>query len=113
MEANSITLRVNGRLTEHIAHVDVGGKVQTLTYRNHSGRTVKFDVLKLVLTYQWSWSRSAWHLLEVKALGRNGVQDVHVKFTNPENAPGWVQDAVEMASPTLELPINDAGESKG
>jgi hypothetical protein len=113
MKANSITLTPNGRLTEHIAHVDVGGEVQSLTYRSNAGRVVKFTPLKLVLTYQWSWSRSAWHLLEVKALGRNGVQDVQVKFANPESVPDWVKEAVALAAPTLTLPTNEAGESKG
>jgi hypothetical protein len=113
MEANTITLTPNGRLTEHIAHVDVGGPVPKLTYRNNSGRTVQFVPMKLVLTYQWSWSRNGWHLLEVKALGRNGVQDVHVRFTNPESAPDWVREAVTMATPALEVPTDEAGESKG
>jgi hypothetical protein len=105
MKANAITLTPNGRLTEHIAHVDVrGDRVPTLTYRNGSGRKVSFTPMKLILTFQWSWSIGGWHLLEIKVLGRNGSQDVEVRFRNPDQAPEWVREAVEMASPTLETP---------
>lgn len=110
MKAEKITFTPNGRLTEHIAHVNVGGGVPPLTYRNGSGRVVSFIPLKLVLTFQWSWSTLGWHLLEVKVLGRNGVQDVHVKFTNPELAPNWVQAAIALATPTLILPEENDGE---
>lgn len=103
MKAETITLTPNGRLTEHIAHLDVGFGPQ-MSYRNGSGRTVSFIPQKLVLTYQWSWSRASWHVLEVKAVGRNGNHDVHVKFSSPEKAPEWVRDAVELATPALTLP---------
>lgn len=104
LKAETITLTPNGRLTEHIAHVDVGGVVPELTYKNSSGRLVTFTPLKLVLTFQWSWSAQLWALLEVRALGRNGNQDVEVRFRNPEKAPQWVRDAVTLATPALTIP---------
>ncbi|MEV0151555.1 MULTISPECIES: hypothetical protein [unclassified Nonomuraea] len=103
MKAETITLTPNGRLTEHIAHVDVQGEVPKMSYRNGSGRIVSFIPQKLVITYQWSWSRETWHVLEVKALGRNGNQGLEAKFSKPERAPEWVRDAVKMATPALEI----------
>lgn len=103
MKAEAITYTPNGRLTEHIAHVDVRNAPR-LSYRNSSGRVVGFAPLKLVITWQWSWSAGGWRLLEVKALGVNGSQSVHVKFTNPDKTPEWVRAAVEMATPALTIP---------
>lgn len=104
MEAKAITFTPNGRLTEHIAHVDVRNAPR-LSYRSASGRVIGFDPLKLVISWQWSWSAGGWHLLEVKAIGRNGSQDVHVKFTNPDKTPEWVRDAVSMVTPALTIPL--------
>lgn len=104
MEASTVTLTPNGRLTEHIAHVDVRNAPR-LSYRSaSSGRLVSFQPMKLIITWQWSWSRGGWHLLEVKVWGRNGSHDLHTRFTNPDKAPTWVQDAVTMAAPALNIP---------
>lgn len=105
LKAETITLIPNGRLTEHTAHLDIRGvQVPEMKYRNGSGKLITFIPMKLVIHYQWSWTASSWHMLEVKALGRNGVQDVTVKFTNPETAPEWVRRAVEEAAPALTIP---------
>jgi hypothetical protein len=116
MKAGAITLTPSGRLTEHTAHIDVRGEdVPKLTYRNGRGQRVNFTPMKLVVTWQYSWTIGGWHVLEVKALGRSGVQDIVVRFRDPDVAPEWVRDAVKLAAPNLEVPkprkpINEAGE---
>lgn len=100
----ALTLVPNGRLTEHTAHIEVTN-APPVNYV-HNSRRVTFDPTRLVIRYQWSWSNGGgWRVLEVKALGRNGNTDVNARFPRPETAPAWVQEAIRMATPLLDVPV--------
>lgn len=98
-DPNALELAVNGRLTEHTAHVDATN-APAVSYRS-GGRTVTFRPRKLVIRYQWPWSapEHGWRVLDVKATGTSGNQEVAMRFPRPETAPDWVQTAIALGAP--------------
>jgi hypothetical protein len=97
-------LALDGRLTLHTAHVRVTNPVAITQQSVKSAKPTTLRPHRLVLEWQYAWSTASWHLLAVKAVGRNGNMDVTVKFNAPEKAPQFVQDAIALTRPTLTAP---------
>lgn len=96
--------RPNGRLTEHTVHVDLTNAPE-IEYRASNGRTGPFTPIKLIISYQFSWSgEHRWHPLYARAVGKRGVADVKVTWPNLATAPAWVQEIVRTSTPPLALP---------
>jgi hypothetical protein len=95
---DELTVKPNGRLTEHRVHLDIAN-APSLSYPS-GGRTVTFHPTKLVILFQWPWSSGGgWVVTEVKALGHSGTHPINAKFSSPEKAPDWVKEAITVATP--------------
>lgn len=102
MSSAAISARTHGRLTEHRIHVDLTGAPEVEHTTN--GRTGSFVPDQIIIGYQYSWTGThMWHPLFVAVTAGAPPQETRHIYTDPGQAPRWVQDLVAQFTPTLGL----------